>query len=30
VILKGPNPAGILRGKPLGDARVVVDPPSLL
>jgi primosomal protein N' (replication factor Y) len=30
VILKGPNPAAILRGKPLGDARVVVDPPSLL
>jgi primosomal protein N' (replication factor Y) (superfamily II helicase) len=30
VILKGPNPAGILRGRPLGDARVVVDPPSLL
>jgi primosomal protein N' (replication factor Y) len=30
VILKGPNPTGILRGRSLGEARVVVDPPSLL
>ncbi len=30
VILRGPNPAAILRGKPLGDWRVQVDPPSLL
>ncbi len=30
VILKGPDPVNILRGRPLGDARVVVDPPSLL
>jgi primosomal protein N' (replication factor Y) len=30
VILKGPDPAGILRGKPLGDARINVDPPNLL
>jgi primosomal protein N' (replication factor Y) len=30
VILKGPDPAGILRGKPVGDARVNVDPPNLL
>jgi primosomal protein N' (replication factor Y) len=30
VILKGPNPADILRGRSLGEARVVVDPPSLL
>jgi primosomal protein N' (replication factor Y) len=30
VILKGPDPANIIRGRPLGDARVVVAPPSLL
>ncbi len=30
VILKGPDPAGILRGKPLGDTRINVDPPNLL
>jgi primosomal protein N' (replication factor Y) len=30
LILRGPDPASILRGKPLAQARVVVDPPSLL
>jgi primosomal protein N' (replication factor Y) (superfamily II helicase) len=30
VILNGPDPASVLRGKPLGEARVNVDPPSLL
>ncbi len=30
VILRGPNPAAILRGKSLGDYRVQVDPVSLL
>jgi primosomal protein N' (replication factor Y) len=30
VILKGPDPAGILRGKPLADSRINVDPPNLL
>jgi primosomal protein N' (replication factor Y) len=30
IILRGPNPAGLLRGKNLGDWRVEVDPSSLL
>jgi primosomal protein N' (replication factor Y) len=30
IILRGPDPASILRGRPLANARVVVDPPSLL
>jgi primosomal protein N' (replication factor Y) len=30
IILRGPNPASLLRGKNLGDWRVEVDPPSLL
>jgi primosomal protein N' (replication factor Y) len=30
IIVRGPDPAGILKGKPLGDWRVVVDPISLL
>ena len=30
VILRGPDPASILRGKPLGDWRVEIDPPGLL
>ena len=30
LILRGPDPASILRGRPLAQARVVVDPPSLL
>ena len=30
LILRGPDPISILRGRPLIQARVVVDPPSLL
>jgi primosomal protein N' (replication factor Y) len=30
IILRGPNPAAILRNKNLGNSRVEVDPPSLL
>jgi primosomal protein N' (replication factor Y) len=30
IILRGPDPASILRGRVLANARVVVDPPSLL
>ncbi len=30
LVLRGPNPAGLLRGKNLGDWRVEVDPSSLL
>jgi primosomal protein N' (replication factor Y) len=30
VILRGPNVAAVLRGKPLGGWRVEIDPPSLL
>jgi primosomal protein N' (replication factor Y) len=30
LILRGPDPASILRGKPLAQARIVVDPPTLL
>ncbi len=30
IVLRGPDPVSILRGKNLGDVRVEVDPPSLL
>jgi len=30
IILRGPNPAAVLRGRPLGDWRLEVDPNSLL
>jgi primosomal protein N' (replication factor Y) len=30
IVLRGPNPASLLRGRPLGDWRVEVDPISLL
>jgi primosomal protein N' (replication factor Y) len=30
VILRGPNPINVIRGKPLSDARVVIDPTDLL
>lgn len=30
IVLRGPNPVEVIRGRPLGDARVVVDPVSLL
>jgi primosomal protein N' (replication factor Y) len=30
IILRGPNVAAVLRGKPLGDWRVEIDPPSVL
>ena len=30
IILRGPNPVEILEGRPLGDWRVMVDPPNLL
>ncbi|MCL4561562.1 MAG: primosomal protein N' [Chloroflexi bacterium] len=30
IILRGPNPASLLRGRPLGDWHVEVDPPNLL
>ena len=30
IVLRGPDPAAVLRNKPLGDCRIEVDPPSLL
>jgi primosomal protein N' (replication factor Y) len=30
IVLRGPNPTALLRGKELKEARVEVDPPSLL
>jgi primosomal protein N' (replication factor Y) len=30
IVLRGPNPASLLRGRPLGDWRVEVNPPDLL
>jgi primosomal protein N' (replication factor Y) len=30
IVLRGPDPASLLRGKPLADWRVEIDPPSLL
>jgi primosomal protein N' (replication factor Y) len=30
ILLKGPDPVSILRGRPLGEWRVAVDPPSIL
>lgn len=30
LVLRGPDPAGLLRGRPLGEWRVEVNPPSLL
>lgn len=30
ILLKGPDPVTILRGRPLGEWRIAVDPPSLL
>lgn len=30
LVLRGPNPVEVIRGKPLGEARVVVDPTNLL
>jgi primosomal protein N' (replication factor Y) (superfamily II helicase) len=30
IILRGPDPAGVLRGRNLGDWKIEVDPPSLL
>jgi primosomal protein N' (replication factor Y) (superfamily II helicase) len=30
IVLRGPDPASLLRGRPLADWRIEVNPPSLL